>query len=135
MAKKLTEDEVRDGAKLTLGFHEKEKNVKQGTGQLTTFNQLGLKGVPDKPDGWYLPDNKNSTAIILECKNSDEDINDDRWKGELKKNCEIVMDAGWEKVIGLLYNGHETKGYYNNETLEVPDDLQHKSFYIKMIND
>ena len=48
-----TEDEVRDSAKLILGFDKTEPKVKQGTGQITTFNQLGFKGVIDKPDGWY----------------------------------------------------------------------------------
>lgn len=39
----LTEDEIRDNAKVILGFDEKDPDVKQGTGQITTFNQLGLK--------------------------------------------------------------------------------------------
>lgn len=52
-----TEDQVRDEANLILKFNEKEKDITQGTGQITTFNQLGFKGVNDKPDGWYLPKN------------------------------------------------------------------------------
>lgn len=48
----LTEDEVRDLAKNTLHLAN-EKYVKAGVGQLTSFNQLGFKGVQDKPDGWY----------------------------------------------------------------------------------
>ena len=43
-----TEDQVRDYAKLVLGFDEAEENVDQGTGQITTFNQLGFKGYSDK---------------------------------------------------------------------------------------
>lgn len=35
-----TEDEVRDSAKLILGFDKTEDGVQQGTGQITTFNQL-----------------------------------------------------------------------------------------------
>lgn len=52
----LTEDEVRENAGKTLGFN-KIKNVRCGVGQLTTFNQLGIKGKgkDKKPDGWYLP--------------------------------------------------------------------------------
>ena len=69
----LTEDEVRDLAKNTLHFAS-EKDVKVGVGQLTSFNQLGFKGVQDKPDGWYLPKNINDVAIILEIKNSNIDI-------------------------------------------------------------
>lgn len=41
---KRTEDEVRDFAKTVLGFDSAEENIKQGTGQITTFNQLGFKG-------------------------------------------------------------------------------------------
>ncbi|MDN5055702.1 hypothetical protein, partial [Aliarcobacter butzleri] len=58
-----TEDQVRDEAKLILGFNEVEKSIHQGTGQITTFNQLGFKGINDKPDGWYLPKNINDVAI------------------------------------------------------------------------
>lgn len=39
-----TEDEVRDSAKLVLGFDNEEPGVQQGTGQITTFNQLGFRG-------------------------------------------------------------------------------------------
>ena len=39
-----TEDQVRDYAKGILGFDEIEENIIQGTGQITTFNQLGFKG-------------------------------------------------------------------------------------------
>ena len=63
-----TEDEVRDSAKFILGFDKQEKDVKQGTGQITTFNQLGFKGNNNKPDGWYLPNFKSLPAIILETK-------------------------------------------------------------------
>lgn len=38
-----TEDEVRDSAKLVLGFDKTEDGVQQGTGQITTFNQLGFR--------------------------------------------------------------------------------------------
>ena len=33
-----TEDQVRDYAKLVLGFDEAEENVDQGTGQITTLS-------------------------------------------------------------------------------------------------
>ena len=59
-----TEDEIRDSAKKILGFDEKEPNIKQGTGQITTFNQLGFKGISDKPDGWYLPSDTQDVARI-----------------------------------------------------------------------
>lgn len=89
MANKIvyhTEDEVRDSAKIQLGFDKSEANVKQGTGQITTFNQLGFKGVIDKPDGWYLPADCTLPAIILETKSEQEDISLQKWANELKKN-------------------------------------------------
>ena len=103
MAKYLTEDEVRDADKSALGFDETEPNVKQGTGQLTTFNQLGSTGVNDKPDGWYIPENKNSVAILLEAKNSKQDVGAKKWIDELKKNCNILMDAGYCKWYNKTY--------------------------------
>ena len=69
-----TEDEVRNTADRILGFSDAEQKVRQGTGQITTFNQLGFSSVNDKPDGWYLPVQANQVAIILETKASDVDI-------------------------------------------------------------
>ena len=57
-----TEDEVRDDAKIILGLNQTEPNIQQGTGQITTFNRLGFKGVNDKPDGWYFPKGKNESC-------------------------------------------------------------------------
>ena len=75
MPKLMAKDEVKDADKNLLGFGAiDEQFVQQGTGQLTTFNQLGIKGIPDKPDGWYIPDNKNDVAILLETKSSNEDV-------------------------------------------------------------
>lgn len=135
MAQFITEDEVRDKAKVILGFDEQEKNVKQGTGQITTFNQLGVKGVSDKPDGWYIPNNKNDVAILLETKNSEEDIGTKKVVCEIKKNCQILIDAGWKKVIGILHNGYKSTAFFNNDPIDVPDELQNKKFYIDLIND
>ena len=39
--KQMTEDEVRDFAKIKMGFDIAEIGVQQGTGQITTFKQLG----------------------------------------------------------------------------------------------
>ena len=103
-----TEDEVRDSAKIILGFDKDEKGIQQGTGQITTFNQLGFKGVIDKPDGWYLPDDLNIPAIILETKSEDADISLKKWENELKKNCDIVL-CKYKKVIGILHNGIDTR--------------------------
>ena len=136
MPKFLTEDEVRDADKIALGFNETETGVKQGTGQITTFKQLGITGDGDnhKPDGWYLPDNKNDVAIILETKNSNEDVGAKKWIDEVKTNCDILLKAGYKKVIGILHNGYKTLGFYNNEPVDVPDEIQYKRFYIDLVN-
>lgn len=135
MAQFLTEDEVRDADKIALGFDEKEKGIQQGTGQITTFNQLGIKGVSDKPDGWYIPDNKNAVAILLETKNSKEDIGTKKIVDEIKKNCQILMDAGYKKVVGILHNGYKTAGFLNNEPIDIPNEIQNKKFYIDLVNE
>lgn len=103
-----TEDEVRDEARLTLGFDKAEKGIRQGTGQITTFNQLGFKGINDKPDGWYLPDDLQDVAIILETKSEKEDLTSDKWVDELYKNVCIVARR-YKRTVGILYNGKEVR--------------------------
>ena len=127
-----TEDEVRDSAKLILGFDKIEPKVKQGTGQITTFNQLGFKRINDKPDGWYLPDDHNSPAIILETKSELEDISLQKWVNELVKNCNIVARK-YKQVIGILYNGKDIRVFKNNvEVEDVSAVLQSKEYYISL---
>lgn len=135
MAQFLTEDEVRDNDKIAFGFDEKEQGIKQGTGQMTKFNSLGFEGVLDAPDGWYIPDNKNAVAIILEAKKSDVDIDTAKCVDEIKKNCKVLMDAGHKKVVGILHNGYKTRGFLNNEPLDIPNEIQHKKFYIDLVNE
>ena len=127
-----TEDEIREMAGYILGFKEKIKNVKAGVGQLTTFNQLGFKGINDKPDGWYLPDNANDTAIILEAKSSLVELKDKQVE-EIKKNCTIALTK-YKNVIGILYNGYDIKVYRNNNEIETTNELQNKEYYIGLIN-
>lgn len=137
MANKIiyrTEDEVRDSAKIQLGFDKVEDNVKQGTGQITTFNQLGFKGVIDKPDGWYLPDDFTMPAIILETKSEQEDISLQKWVNELMKNCDIVRKK-YKNVCGILYNGTDIRVFKNDVELsknEVSGVLQNKSYYLSL---
>ena len=124
-----TEDQVRDCAKNILGFDAIELNVQQGTGQITTFNQLGFKGVNDKPDGWYLPDDRNMPAIILETKAEAEDISLQKWADELIKNCNIVL-LKYKQVVGVLYNGIDVRVFKNNvEETNVATTLQNKTYY------
>lgn len=134
MPKKIREDVVREKCGKYLGLDIVEPGVQQGVGQITTFNQLGIKGNINKPDGWFLPDNPNDVAIILETKNSDEDVESSKWIDELKKNCTIVLNAGWTKVVGLLHNGYKTKGFLNNQPIDIPDEIQNKRYYIELIN-
>ena len=129
-----TEDQVRDEAKIILGFDKQEKNIKQGTGQITTFNQLGFKGVIDKPDGWYIPDNINDVAIILETKSEREDINKTKYIDELFKNIEVVSQK-YNKTIGILHNGLDTKVFKNKEEIKTTNILQHKEFYLNLFKE
>lgn len=127
-----TEDVVRDEAKQVLGFDEKESEVKQGTGQITTFNQLGFKKINDKPDGWYLPENKTLPAIILETKSEVQDINEKKWVDELEKNVSIVLDK-YDTCIGILYNGSDVRVFINNsELISVSSSLEHKLYYLRL---
>ena len=135
MGKKIayrTEDQVRDSAKIMLGFDAVEEKIQQGSGQITTINQLGFKGINDKPDGWYLPDDHNMPAIILETKSEIEDIALQKWVDELMKNCNIVA-AKYKQVVGILYNGIDIRVFKNNvEITDVASDLQNKDYYVAL---
>ena len=129
-----TEDEVRDDAKIILGFNILEENVRQGTGQITTFNQLGFRGNINKPDGWYLPDDKTDVAIVLETKSENEDIALEKWVSELEKNVNIVMTQ-YKKVVGILYNGIDVRVFKNNDEIsQIARVLQHKTYYKALFN-
>ncbi len=128
----LTEDVVRDKAGKILGF-EDTKEVKSGVGQLTTFNQLGFKGNNKKPDGWYLPKDKGQPAIILETKNSNEDLDTEDWIKEILDNCNIALKK-YNNVFGILYNGYEIKGFKNGEQIDISDELQNKDYYLDFFN-
>lgn len=128
-----TEDEVRDSAKTILGFHN-TKDAVSGTGQITTFNQLGFPGNPKKPDGWYLPYDTSKTAIILETKAESIDVDTKKCVDEIREYGEIVMRK-YDTVIGILYNGKHTRIFRNNKPVEAPDELQVKDFYINRIKD
>jgi hypothetical protein len=126
----FTEDQVRESAGSILGFKEKNNDAISGVGQLTTFNQLGFKGVLDKPDGWYLPINHNDPAIIFEAKASNVTLKEKQIE-EIKKNCNIVLTK-YKNVIGILYNGYDIKVFRNNNEIKVATELQNKEYYIKI---
>lgn len=87
-----------------------------GVGQLTTFNQLGFKGIADKPDGWYFPTVSHEPAIILEAKSSKTVLKQSH-VDELLKNCRIV-ERKYKKWIGILFNGFDIQVYKNGELLK-----------------
>ena len=131
MAKRLTEDEVRDIARDILGLSNSDK-VRAGVGQLTTFNQLGFSGIPDKPDGWYLPNNKAETAVILETKASYITLGKTQ-VDEILKNIRITQTQ-YEKVVGVLYNGEDVRVFKGVEEVKTPKDLQEVKYYYSLFN-
>ena len=147
LVRTLTEDEVREGYTDNEGFHKGAKQIlefdvadskaQQGTGQLTTFRQLGFtgKGSAHKPDGWYLPKDFSDVAIILETKSSDKDISNASIIKELLDNVKIA-NTKYSKVVGVLYNGIDVKVFLNeNEKSDVTNVLQAKDFYKELFND
>ncbi len=127
------EDEVRDAAKTSLGLFP-VPGVKAGAGQITTFNQLGFPGISDKPDGWWLPDDPSQIALILEAKAESVDIDTKKCTDEIRKNCSIAMNR-YDRVVGILHNGKETRAFKNNIPVDVPDDIQPKEFYFAKFTD
>lgn len=142
----LTEDQVRDQAQAVLQFHDTD-DVVAGVGQLTSFNQLGQK-LPrhpwksnnDKPDGWYLPKDKNKPALILETKAEGKDL-EGHPSDELKKNLNYALDY-YQEVLGILYNGHDVKIIRNNQPgdkmlidAQMARKLEPKEYYLKSLTD
>ncbi len=125
------EDVVRDELRAKLNL-ENPPTLNSGVGQQCTFKQLGFseKNISSlKPDGWYLPENKNEVAIVCETKNSNEDINKN--EEQLLKYIDVVLTK-YKKVIGIIYNGCEVKVYRNKETIVVPNELQEKEYYQRL---
>lgn len=126
----MTEDEVRDAARKILNF-ENRNGVTSGVGQLTTFNNLGFEGVLDKPDGWYLPDNHEDVAVILEMKASHIKLGEAQ-ANELLKNLKIAGKQ-YKKVVGILYNGEDVRVFKNSNELEDANKtLQNIEYYISL---
>lgn len=122
----MTEDKVSEIAGKILGFADSEK-AQAGVGQLTTFNQLGFKGVSDKPDGWYLPKETYRPAIILEVKASTVALKQ-KQIDELLKNCRIAHQR-YANVVGILYNGDDVIVFKNEEQVENEYELHNKEYY------
>lgn len=129
MPKYLTEDQVRDLAREKLNLKD-IKHAEAGVGQLTTFNQLGFKGVADKPDGWYLPACVAEPAMILETKSSRTTLGE-KPAEELLKNIKIA-ETKYQKVVGILYNGNSVRVFLSNQEIETPDELQPLDYYLNL---
>ncbi len=122
-----TEDQVRDYAGKKLGFINTE-SATSGVGQLTSFNKLGFSGVKDRPDGWYLPNDKMFPAIILEVKAPRIPLRQTQ-VDELIKNCNIASTK-YKNVIGILYNGEEVLVFKNGVQITAHAELQNKEYYL-----
>lgn len=147
-----TEDEVRNAAGGILGFtvtgpdgsiiNIENADAISGVGQLTTFIELGKRlkiaefhGISAKPDGWYFPKDAGKPAIVLETKSEREDISQQKWKDELLKNIEIVLQH-YRKVIGILYNGKEIRVFKDKIEVDcTAPDLQNKDYYIALFTE
>ena len=123
----LTEDQVRDKAKLILGLEDTETAL-SGTGQITTFNQLGFRGISDKPDGWYLPNETSFPALILETKAENHAFTE-KDRQELSKNCGICHRK-YAHVVGVLYNGDDVEVFQDGVKVEVGGILLNKEAYL-----
>lgn len=131
---KKTEDQIREEAGNTLGFTDGEKQVKQGVGQLTSFNHLGFKGKGKnfKPDGWYLPDDLSKPAIILEAKSNDKTLSTQAWEDEILRNVEVARQK-YAHVIGILYSGSDIRIWKDGIELSgLSKKLEHKTYYTKL---
>ena len=127
-----TEDAVSEEACRIMGLISTPEH-KSGVGQLTTFNQLGFKGVADKPDGWHLPKNTSLPAIVLEFKNSDTDIKSKHCIAALKRYITIVRRK-YDKVIGILYNGQDVLVFKNEHQADTRNKLFTKEYYLKLFS-
>lgn len=136
--KSMTEDEVRSLADSILGLSGVDRKIaKSGVGQITTLNQLGFTGdgASNKPDGWYLPNDRGAVALVLETKATDSiSIDAPTLRNQVEKYCAKVRTK-YDLVVGLVFDGERTRAYVNGKALDVPDELQPKEFYFEKLTD
>lgn len=99
---------------------------------MTTFNQLGFKGVADKPDGWYLPDNKADVALVLETKASKISLGKAQVE-EVLKNVRIIQKQ-YANVVGILYNGDDTRVFKGEDEYKAQgsNTLHNAEYYLSL---
>lgn len=127
---RVSEDAIRQYAANLLNFQD-DKNARSGTGQITTFNELGFDGILKKPDGWYFPHNENDTAIILETKAYEPNSNLSSNLPQLQEYIEIAQTK-YNQVVGILYNGNEAIIYKNDKFYREDNELFGKDYYLKL---
>lgn len=103
-----------------LGFGDNNENSlthKQGTGQNTSFQMLGLKegNILLKPDGWYVPVNKQTPAMVVELKSDSHSIDEKDAEKQLLNYINVLAENDYEKTIGLLYNGKKYRLWINGK--------------------
>jgi type I restriction enzyme M protein len=133
-----TEDQVRSLADSVLGLSGVSPSVaKSGVGQITTMKQLGFTGdgASNKPDGWYLPVDRGTVALVLETKAPDAmPIDSPALRVQVEKYCATVRTR-YDLVIGIVFDGERTRAYVNGQPLNVPDELQPKEFYFDKLTE
>ena len=131
-----TEDEVRSMAEKILGFDKVEDGIQQGVGQLTTFKQLGFYGedTDKKPDGWYLPENPNKVAIVLDTMSETKKISTKSYLDKIPIYSNVLLKK-YKKVVAILWNGNDIKVFKNKEEVETAETLQHKQYYIDLFKE
>lgn len=133
-----TEDQVRSLADNVLGLSGVSSSVaKSGVGQITTMKQLGFagEGASNKPDGWYLPADRGTVALVLETKAPDAmPIDSPVLRAQVEKYCATVRTR-YDLVVGIVFDGERTRAYVNGKPLDVPDELQAKEFYIEKLTE
>lgn len=143
-----SEDDVKSDARRILGIpvNQNKKGIKQGIGQTESFKKLGVSCDKEddhfEPDGWYIPRNKDKTALIFEFKDSRDPNLNKPWQNkcsasdEVKRNCTVLMHHGWKHVIGVAYNETHIKIFKNNEPIsQVNNKLQRKGYYLNLFRD
>lgn len=147
----LTEDQVRTKAKNITGC-----DFGQVTTFKTIFNDISsleikqlnskleekyqIKNISSlKPDGWYLPQDKNKPAIMFELKAGDKKLHYEDLVNQLKKYMHVTATR-YKRVIGILYNGEDIRIFKyldkTNEIIEVnnlSNELKQKEYYIKFV--
>ena len=126
---------------INIDYHSREAIYEQIINQIERYVALGiLKSGEQIPSTRELasilginPNTVKKAYSILESKGVIVTIstkgtyiayNTKKIVDEIKKNCKILMDEGYKKVVGILHNGYKTSGFFNNEPIDIPNEIQ-----------